>query len=118
MRLTVGASNVRTSEMVYFDSREREIDVRHIMASGALPPAFPAVRIDGELYWDGGYVGNPAIYPLIYNCNTRDVVIVHINPIIRKGVPRTAGEIAFWRKDRARPGPSRWQLGKDGGAVV
>jgi NTE family protein len=49
-RLTVGAANVRTSAMRYFDSRDTEISVKHIMASGALPPAFPAVRIDGELY--------------------------------------------------------------------
>jgi len=53
-RLTVGAAHVRTSQMRYFDGRDIEIGVKHIMASGALPPAFPAVRIDGELYWDGG----------------------------------------------------------------
>ena len=54
-RLTVGAAHVRTSQMRYFDSRECDITAKHIMASGALPPAFPAVRIDGELYWDGGF---------------------------------------------------------------
>jgi NTE family protein len=58
MRLTVGAANVRTSMMRYFDSREMPIGVEHIMASGALPPAFPAVRIGGELYWDGGILSN------------------------------------------------------------
>jgi NTE family protein len=58
MRLTVGAANVRSSMMRYFDSREMPIAVEHIMASGALPPAFPAVRIDGELYWDGGILSN------------------------------------------------------------
>jgi NTE family protein len=57
-RLTVGAANVRTSMMRYFDSREMPLGVEHIMASGALPPAFPAVRIDGELYWDGGILSN------------------------------------------------------------
>jgi NTE family protein len=57
-RLTVGAAQVRTSKMHYFDSLETEITARHIMASGALPPAFPAVRIDGELYWDGGILSN------------------------------------------------------------
>ena len=57
-RLTVGAAHVRTSQMRYFDSRESAITVRHVMASGALPPAFPAVRIDGELYWDGGILSN------------------------------------------------------------
>jgi NTE family protein len=57
-RLTVGAAHVQTSEMRYFDSRDGEIDVKHIVASCALPPAFPAVRIDGELYWDGGILSN------------------------------------------------------------
>ena len=57
-RLTVGAAHVRTSQMRYFDSRDGEITIRHVMASGALPPAFPAVRIDGELYWDGGILSN------------------------------------------------------------
>lgn len=57
-RLTVGAAQVRTSRMHYFDSLETEITAKHIMASGALPPAFPAVRIDGELYWDGGILSN------------------------------------------------------------
>jgi NTE family protein len=57
-RLTVGAAHVRSSQMKYFDGRDIEINVKHIMASGALPPAFPAVRIDGELYWDGGILSN------------------------------------------------------------
>jgi NTE family protein len=57
-RLTVGAAHLRSSMMHYFDSKEMEISPSHIMASGALPPAFPAVRIDGELYWDGGILSN------------------------------------------------------------
>src|SRR3981081_1624755 len=57
-RLTVGAAHVRTSQMRYFDSRDCELGVKHIMASGALPPAFPAIRVDGELYWDGGILSN------------------------------------------------------------
>ena len=57
-RLTVGAAHVRTSTMKYFDSRDMPVGVKHVMASGALPPAFPAVRIDGELYWDGGILSN------------------------------------------------------------
>ena len=60
-RITLGAANVRTSEMRYFDSRETALDLRHILASGALPPAFPPVRIDGELYWDGGIVSNTPV---------------------------------------------------------
>lgn len=61
VRLTVGAANVRTSQMTYFDSREMALDLRHVMASGALPPAFPAVRIDDELYWDGGILSNTPV---------------------------------------------------------
>jgi len=57
-RLTVGAAHVRSSRMRYFDSRDGEIGVKHVMASGALPPAFPPIRIDGELYWDGGILSN------------------------------------------------------------
>src|SRR5260370_34014711 len=57
-RFTVGAAHVRTSQMRYFDSRTSDISVRHVRASGALPPAFTAIRIDGELYWVGGVLSN------------------------------------------------------------
>src|SRR5258706_6557364 len=60
-RLTVGAVNARTGEMRYFDSRVSPLRVEHVLASGALPPAFPAVRIDGEPYWDGGIYSNTPI---------------------------------------------------------
>ncbi len=60
-RLTVGAANIQSGEMRYFDSRDTKLTVRHVMASGALPPAFPAVRIDGELYWDGGVLSNTPV---------------------------------------------------------
>jgi NTE family protein len=60
-RLTVGAANVQTGQMRYFDSRDTPLTVRHVMASGALPPAFPAVRIDGDLYWDGGILSNTPV---------------------------------------------------------
>jgi len=60
-RLTVGAANVQTGQMRYFDSRDDVLTVRHVMASGALPPAFPAVRIDGDLYWDGGILSNTPV---------------------------------------------------------
>jgi NTE family protein len=82
-RLTVGAANVRTSEMRYFDSRDLALDVRHVMASGALPPAFPAVRIDGELYWDGGILSNTPVETVFDDNPRRDSLIfaVHIwNP--------------------------------------
>jgi NTE family protein len=100
VRLTVGASNVRTSEMVYFDSREMELDVRHIMASGALPPAFPAVRIDGELYWDGGILSNTPV-EVVFDDNPRHsslVFAVHIwNP--HGPEPRSIWEVLNRQKD-------------------
>ncbi len=83
VRLTVGAANVRTSQMHYFDSREMALDVRHVMASGALPPAFPAIRIDGELYWDGGVLSNTPVEAVFDDKPRRNglVFAVHVwNP--------------------------------------
>jgi NTE family protein len=60
-RLTVGAANVQTGEMRYFDSRDMALTIKHVMASGALPPAFPAIRIGDELYWDGGILSNTPV---------------------------------------------------------
>ena len=88
MKLYLSATNVRTGKVKVFDNDGITIDA--VMASGCLPFLFQAVEIDGEAYWDGGYMGNPAIYPLIYNCESRDVIIVHINPMERRELPRTA----------------------------
>jgi NTE family protein len=82
-RLTVGAANVRTSEMRYLDSREMDLDIRHVMASCALPPAFPAVRIDDDLYWDGGILSNTPVEAVFDDSPRRSSIIfaVHIwNP--------------------------------------
>jgi NTE family protein len=64
-----------------------------VMASACLPMVFQAVEIDGDHFWDGGYSGNPAIHPLIYRCESRDIVLVQINPIQRAGLPTKPGEI-------------------------
>ncbi len=82
-RLTVGSANVRTGEMRYFDSKDIQLDARHVMASGALPPAFPAIRIDGELYWDGGILSNTPVEAVFDDNPRRDAVVftVHLwNP--------------------------------------
>jgi len=82
-RLTVGAAHVRSGRMHYFDSRKTRLDIRHIQASGALPPAFPAVRIDGELYWDGGILSNTPIEAVFAEDWRRNALIfaVHLwNP--------------------------------------
>ncbi|MCP5432509.1 MAG: patatin-like phospholipase family protein [Alphaproteobacteria bacterium] len=91
IRLFLSATNVRSGKVRVFTSSE--IGIEHVMASGALPQLFQAVEVDGEFYWDGGYMGNPAIYPLIYHCRSADVIVVHINPIERPTVPKTASEI-------------------------
>jgi NTE family protein len=78
-RLTVGAVNVRTSAMRYFDSRDAALSIDHVMASGALPPAFPAVRIDGEPYWDGGVYSNTPIEAVLDDKPRRDSVIFGVN---------------------------------------
>ena len=99
-RLTVGAAHVCTSQMRYFDSRDGEIGVKHIMASGALPPAFPAVRIDGELYWDGGILSNTPT-EAIFDDNPRKnslVFAVHLwNPTGHE--PSTIWEVLNRHKD-------------------
>jgi len=91
IHLYLCATNVETGRIRLFTHTDLSIDA--VLASACLPTIFQSVKIDGEYYWDGGYVGNPAIFPLIYNCNTHDVVIVHINPIVRPGVPTSAADI-------------------------
>jgi len=91
VKLFVTASNVRTCKSRLF--RTPEITVDTLMASACLPLLYKAVEIEGEHYWDGGYLGNPSIYPLINECNSSDVVLVQINPMTRPDVPVSAGEI-------------------------
>jgi NTE family protein len=91
LKLFLCATNVRTGKVKIFTQNEMCID--RTLASACLPFMFHAVEIEGEHYWDGGYMGNPAIFPLIYDCKSPDVVIVHINPILRDEVPTTAHEI-------------------------
>ena len=78
-RLTVGAVNVRTSEMKYFDNRDMRLAPEHVMASGALPPAFPAVRVEGEPYWDGGLYSNTPVEVVLDDKPRRDSLIFSAN---------------------------------------
>ena len=91
VKLFLSATNVRTGKVKIFAGKE--ISASAVMASACLPSMFHAVEIDGDAYWDGGYMGNPALFPLIYNCKSTDIVIVHINPLFRNEVPRSAGDI-------------------------
>lgn len=91
VKLFLCATNVRSGKIRIFQNAEMSADA--VMASGCLPFLFQAVEIEGEAYWDGGYMGNPAIFPLIYNCGTEDVVVVHINPLERPEIPKSAADI-------------------------
>ena len=87
----VGATNVHSGKIKVF--RGKEISTRALLASACLPTLFKAVEIDGAHYWDGGYTGNPALFPLFEGALPSDILIVHINPLERGEVPRTPQEI-------------------------
>ena len=91
LKLFLSATNVRTGKVKIFENSEITSDA--VLASACLPFMFQAVTIKGEDYWDGGYMGNPAIYPLIYSCQSRDVLVVHINPLERTETPTSARDI-------------------------
>ena len=92
IKLFLPATNVRTGKIKVFTDKEITADC--VLASACLPFLYQAVEVDGEHYWDGGYMGNPALFPLIYSaCQSRDIVIVHVNPIERPDKPTTAHEI-------------------------
>jgi NTE family protein len=92
VKLFVAATNVRTGRGEVF--RRNVLTADHAMASACLPELFQAVIIEGEPYWDGGYAGNPPLWPLFYETRCRDAIIVQINPIEREETPRMPGEIA------------------------
>jgi len=95
--LHISATNVRTGKIRVFSHKEVTADA--VLASGALPQLYQAVEIDDpktgqrEAYWDGGFMGNPALFPLFGKQNAPDVLIVHINPLYRSEIPRTPSEI-------------------------
>ena len=90
--LFITATTVRTGQPRVFDRNDVSIDA--LLASACLPQLFRAVHIDGQAYWDGGYSGNPALWPLIYNTRAVDVMLVKINPLVRPDLPDTPDEIA------------------------
>jgi len=90
-KLFISTTRVRCGNVRVFTTDEITLDV--VMASACLPQLFQAVEIDGEHYWDGGYMGNPAIFPLFYNTDTRDVLVIHINPLERDTLPTDAEDI-------------------------
>jgi len=91
-KLFIAATNVHTGKGEVF--RREILTADHVMASACLPQLFQAVEIDGVSYWDGGYSGNPPLWPLFYETDCRDTVIIEIDPIERPETPRTSDEIA------------------------
>ena len=92
LRLFIAATQVRTGKVRLFHTAELSADA--LLASACLPTLHHAVEIDGEAYWDGGFTANPAVYPLIYDCSTPDILLVLLNPLRHPEAPRSAEEIA------------------------
>ncbi len=90
-KIRLCATSVRTGKPRIF--KNEEISPEAVLASACLPLVFQAVEVDGEHYWDGGFIGNPAIYPLIYDSGSSDILIVHINPIVREELPKRSADI-------------------------
>ena len=91
LKLFVSATNVRSGKLRVFQAPEITVDVA--LASACLPHLFKAVEIDGEHYWDGGFMGNPPLFPLLAGTRSRDLLILHINPVVRPSLPITGAEI-------------------------
>lgn len=99
-RLAVGAVQVRTGNMIYFDSAQRRLTPEHIMASGALPPGFPPVEIDGEAYWDGGLVSNTPLEYMMRSEPREDSLVFQVDLFPSSGImPTTLDEVAEREKD-------------------
>jgi len=99
-RMTVGAVNVVTGAMRYFDNRDQALGVEHVMASGALPPAFAAIRIDGEPYWDGGIYSNTPIEAVLDDKPRRDSLIFAVNVWHQQGPePASIWQVMGRQKD-------------------
>ena len=91
IKLFISATNVETAKVKIFEGKD--IDVDHVLASACLPLMMHAVEIGGQYYWDGSFTGNPALFPLLFNCDAADILMIHITPAERPGVPTTSPAI-------------------------
>src|SRR5215467_2707862 len=91
IKLFLSATNVRTGKVKVFAREELAAD--HVLASACLPFMMRAPEIDGDAYWDGGFMGNPAIFPVIYGCTSPDVIMVHLTPTERPELPTNSRAI-------------------------
>ena len=113
-RLSVGAVNVRTGNFIYFDTSRMRLGPEHVMASGALPPALPAVKIDGELYWDGGIVSNTPLQHLLDSEPQENSLVFQVDLFSARGAPpRRMADVLARHKDisyssRTRQNTDTW----------
>jgi NTE family protein len=91
IRLFVAATRVRTGTLRLFENED--LTEEALLASACLPTLHHAIEIDGEPYWDGGYTGNPAIYPLLYRCRSPSIVVVMLQPLRRDELPTSVDAI-------------------------
>ncbi len=91
IKLFISATTVRTGRARVFNTQDISMEV--LLASTCLPYLFQAAEINGDYFWDGGYTGNPSLWPLIYGCHSHDLMLIQINPIVRNSLPKTAYEI-------------------------
>ena len=112
-RISVGAANVGTAQMRYFDSRDIAIQLEHVLASGALPPAFPPVRIDGQLYWDGGILSNTPLEAIFDDNPRRNSLIFSVHVWNPDGAePHSIAEVLNRQKDVQYASRSRSQVAR------
>ena len=114
VRLSVGAVNVRTGNFIYFDSDRMKLGPEHVMASGALPPSLPAVKIDGEYYWDGGIVSNTPLQHLLDSEPQENSLVFQVDLFSARGpLPRRMADVLARHKDisyssRTRQNTDTW----------
>ena len=100
MRFSVGAVNVRTGNFVYFDNETHTIRPEHVMASGSLPPGFPAVEIEGEFYWDGGLISNTPLQWVVEQGPRQDTLAFQVDLWSARGeLPGNLAEVVTRQKE-------------------
>lgn len=97
MQVFLCATHVRSGKLKIFTGKE--VCENALLASACLPTLFKAVEVKGDFYWDGGFIGNPAIYPLIYNTDAKDVVVIQLRQAFRDTIPKTAADISDRHKE-------------------
>ena len=100
MRFSVGAVNIRSGNFVYFDTTTHTIRPEHVMASGALPPGFPPVEVDGELYWDGGLISNTPLQWVVEGDTRQDTIAFQVDVWSARGeVPGDLSDVLVRQKE-------------------